>query len=255
MRGVITDEYKILEETLNGEIKNVMNSQNILIKKCIEDDMSKEATTEFVLQYLKKIIKNYSIKKNRDNIINSYSHYKKNNKNIIKIKNVDITENEWNNIIQLNNENLERIAFIMLIYEKINEHITPECNGWINISGSNIFRESIKNHKITYNDFLLLLNKLLKLEYISQKNSNASTAIHINYLESGNVKFKIEDFENVISYYDENRYGIVFSKCKECGIRIEQNSKKQKLYCKRCAKKIRNEMNKENMKKYRNVVK
>ena len=46
---------------------------------------------------------------------------KYNNYNIININEVTITEYEWNKIIELNDKHLERVAFILLVYQKINE--------------------------------------------------------------------------------------------------------------------------------------
>ena len=46
-----------------------------------------------------------------------------------------------------------------------------------------------------------------------------------------------------------------YIECETCGKMVKQQGNKPKKYCNKCAKKIKQDMNRENMKKYRNVVK
>lgn len=250
MRGVILDEYKILDDTFNGEIKNTKNSIQALVKYCIEQSYDKDETCAFINKTIKKHIKSFDLNKNKDYINELYSSTKKYNSKLIKVDTVSINVGEWENIISLNSPTLEKIAFIMLVYQKINEQINPSSNGWFNVDGSHMFRE-INNHKISFDDFVLTANQLVKNEYINQKNSNKSTSIHINFKSNGEVKFIITNFDKVITYYDEYRNDKKYIECIVCGKRVLNKGKKPNKYCNKCAKEIKLQMDKENVKKLR----
>ena len=139
----------------------------------------------------------------------------------------------------LNDKHLERVAFILLVYQKINEIKNPKSNGWINQNLSDIFSEAnvrlIKEEKVT------ILHSLFKKEYISQKNSCDATGLLINYRNKNSKdKIIISNFTNVISYYYEYKNNEEWKECSICSKRFKKNNNKQK-YCYKCAKEINKE--------------
>ena len=249
MRGVILKETDILKNALNGEMESKpMTTLRILTKYYFGNGDSKEVIEDKLNKYMKVNYKSYSPSKWKDLInqlvksVEKYKTYK-----MIDVDEVNITENEWFSITSLNNKQLEKLAFILLVYCKINKIKNPTFDNKINNTFSDIFRECGFR---TTNETKLLLNSLYKLNYISIGMSCNSTSIRINYIEENedNIKFTIDEFSRVITYYEEYKNGKAYVRCQECNKRVEQKSKKPVKYCKECAKKIKVKQNKE----YRN---
>ena len=252
MRGVILKETDILKNALNGEMeKKPMSTLRILAKYYFNNGDTKEEVEDKLNKYMKVNYKSYSPSKWKDLIsqlvksVEKYKTYK-----MIDVDKVNITENEWFSIIALNNKQLEKLAFILLVYCKINKIKNPTCDNKINNTFSDIFREC--GFRVT-NETKLLLNELYKLNYISIGLSCNSTSIKINYIEENenNIKFTIDNFENVITYYEEYKNGKKYTECECCRKRIISKTK-PKTYCPKCAKEIDRNKAKDRMKIMRN---
>ena len=252
MRGVILKETDILKNALNGEMESKpMTTLRILTKYYFGNGDSKEVIEDKLNKYMKVNYKSYSPSKWKDLInqlvksVEKYKTYK-----MIDVDEVNITENEWFSITSLNNKQLEKLAFILLVYCKINKIKNPTCDNKINNTFSDIFRECGFR---TTNETKLLLNSLYKLNYISIGMSCNSTSIRINYIEENedNIKFTIDNFENVITYYEEYKNGKKYIECECCKKRIISKTKPKK-YCPKCAKEIDRNKAKDRMKIMRN---
>lgn len=163
---------------------------------------------------------------------------------LLNIKSISITKEEWNNILKLNSDILERISFIMLIYQKINIIKNPKSNGWINNCISDIFREAKVGY--TGDEQKKFLYNLYENEYILMKNTCDSSSIKINYINVDSEEFiHIDNFENVISYYYEYKNGEVWKECGVCRKRFKLKTKNSpQKYCNKHQKEIKNEQNK-----------
>ena len=239
MRGVILKETDILKNALNGEMeKKPMSTLRILAKYYFNNGDTKEEVEDKLNKYMKENYKSYSPSKWKDLIsqlvksVEKYKTYK-----MIDVDEVNITENEWFSIIALNNKQLEKLAFILLVYCKINKIKNPTCDNKINNTFTDIFREC--GFRVT-NETKLLLNELYKLNYISIGLSCNSTSIRINYIEENedNIKFTIDNFKNVITYYEEYKNGKKYIECECCKKRVMQKTHNVK-YCPKCAKEIK----------------
>ena len=252
MRGVILKETDILKNALNGEMeKKPMSTLRILAKYYFNNGDTKEEVEDKLNKYMKVNYKSYSPSKWKDllnQLVKSVEKYK--NYKMIDVDKVNITENEWFSIIALNNKQLEKLAFILLVYCKINKIKNPTCDNKINNTFSDIFREC--GFRVT-NETKLLFNELYKLNYISIGLSCNSTSIKINYIEENenNIKFTIDNFENVITYYEEYKNGKKYIECECCKKRIISKTKPKK-YCLKCAKEINRNKTKDRMKIMRN---
>ena len=252
MRGVILKETDILKNALNGEMeKKPMSTLRILAKYYFNNGDTKEEVEDKLNKYMKVNYKSYSPSKWKDllnQLVKSVEKYK--NYKMIDVDEVNITENEWFSIITLNDKQLEKLAFILLVYCKINKIKNPACDNKINNTFTDIFREC--GFRVT-NETKLLLNELYKLNYISIGLSCNSTSIKINYIEENenNIKFTIDNFENVITYYEEYKNGKKYIECECCKKRIISKTKPKK-YCPKCAKEIDKNKAKDRMKIMRN---
>lgn len=239
MRGVILKETDILKNALNGEMeKKPMSTLRILAKYYFNNGDTKEEVEDKLNKYMKVNYKSYSPSKWKDLIsqlvksVEKYKTYK-----MIDVDEVNITENEWFSIIALNDKQLEKLAFILLVYCKINKIKNPTCDNKINNTFTDIFEEC--GFRMT-NEIKLLLNELYKLNYISIGLSCNSTSIKINYIEENenNIKFTIDNFKNVITYYEEYKNGKKYTECECCRKRIISKTKPKK-YCPKCAKEVK----------------
>ena len=242
MRGVILKESEILKSALEGDVgKKPLETLRIMTKKYLSEGKSKDEIFEELNEYMEDNYIGYKASKWNNlllQMIKSVSKY--NNYDIIDVDGIVITENEWNSIIALNNKQLEKLAFILLVYQKINIIKNPESNGWINQNYTDIFKEASVGSKLSGNDQRKLLNQLYKLDYISQKHSCDATSLKINYIDiESDIKIVVDNFINVITYYDEYRNGVKYIKCEVCNKRVEQKTNNQK-YCNRCSKSIDN---------------
>lgn len=256
MRGVVLKEKKILNEALGDAIihEKPMITIGVLVRyyfstfdsyiEC-KDDIEKSKLVkgkvfETVNQFMKDNHNGYIPSKWKGIIDRTIDSYKDREAKweLVDVDNVVITRSEWEIIIKLEDRVLERLAFIMLVYQKINEVKNPNSNGWINQDIMDIFKEAgvtIKGDKKR-----LLLNALYKKEYISQSNNCLGTSFKIEYINTDSEdKIIIDNFNNVISYYYEFKDKVKYRVCKECGIRFAWNrDERSRKYCKPCGKKI-----------------
>lgn len=242
MRGVILRESDLLKSIFeDGEMINKpINTIRILAKHYLSKE-NVEETIIRISKLMQETYTGYKPSKWRGIIEQSVkSVHKTNNIKIIDINSIEIYESEWDNIIALEDRQLEKLAFILLAYQKINEIKNPDSNGWINNNLTDIFTEAKLSSGLNYKDKKLLLNKLYKLKYIKQKNTVDATSIQINFrdIEKKNkVKFTINNFNQVMTYFYEMRDKIVYTECEKCNKRIIKKNNRVK-YCIRCAKQV-----------------
>lgn len=248
MRGVIIKESEILNQALKGNIdKKPMTTLRTLTKLYFLEDDDKNKIEQRLDSYMKDNYQGYKPSKWKDllnQLVKSVSQY--NNFEIKDIEYINITDSEWNEIVKLENKQLEKLAFILLVYSKINNIRIFENNNRVNQNLSDILTEcglqrTDENKK--------LLNQLLVKGYILQGKSCNATAIKVEFVnDEDNVKFRIDNFNNVISYYDEYRNCNKYTECECCSKRVLSGKTKPIKYCGRCAKKIDN-MNRNNRKR------
>ena len=70
--------------------------------------------------------------------------------------------------------------------------------------------------------------------------------LYIN--EESNKYINIDNFDKVVTYYDEYKNGVKYKTCKECGKRFKRRSNNDK-YCQKCAKIIKQLQTNEFLKK------
>ena len=242
MRGVILKETDILRNALNGEMeKKPMSTLRILAKYYFNNGDTKEEVEDKLNKYMKENYKSYSPSKWKDLIsqlvksVEKYKTYK-----MIDVDEVKITENEWFSITSLNNKQLEKLAFILLVYCKINKIKNPTCDNKINNTFTDMLKEASVGSKLDNMQQRLLFNELYKLNYISIGMSCNSTSIRVNYIEENenNIKFTIDNFENVITYYEEYKNGKKYIECECCKKRVIKKTHNVKC-CPKCAKEIK----------------
>lgn len=260
MRGVIIKESLVLKNAMNGEFtKRVSDTIRVVAKYYCGLEENKECSKDDIIMqvnsFMEENYKDYSQSKWIDKIKQIVQSVRKlNNYNIIDVDKVTIYQDEMEMIMKLETEILQRLAFALLIYQKVYLIKNNKSNGWVNVSLSYLFMESnirLKEGAIAQKK---LLNELYKLNYINQKNTSDCSSLKIEYASKTNdcEVIKIDSFNDIISYFYEYKHGIKYKKCINCGDRVKLKTPNSRIkYCKKCAKIINLENTKES-KKYKN---
>lgn len=153
-----------------------------------------------------------------------------------------LTENEWDKIMELNNEKYRRVLFTMLIiskfYKNNNTKIIKEDNTienkykdvyFCNFSDSDILKLSGVRFK-DKNDKNKMFNYFYNNEYVDITQGKKSIRIISIVDNNSDIKETISDYENIILYY-ERLIGEKISKCKECERLFRQNKANNREYC------------------------
>lgn len=254
MLGLIVNEKEVCNKALetNKIDGKPMKTIRLIIKKFLSESKDKE----YIVDKCLKLIKCNTIEggfnksywnKAVDSSIGTISKYK--NYNLININEINIYKEELNKIEELNDIKLEKLAFILLVYAKINNIINDNNDSRVNINLNSIFEESrVKKDK-------LQLHRLVKLEYILTNITCDSTTIRVKYLhEDNDIGIVVDNLKdkNAITYYLEYKYGKKYKTCKECGKRFELNSSNGKqIYCTVCSKIIKSKNDRNRIKELR----
>lgn len=242
---IIWDEYKYGEEVFNKcEVKTKRwqnNELKCLIKYLIKENKPNKVIREYLIKCC-----NDDIRYLNDNQIKEIFNkliYQAKREPLVMSKEVIIYKDEINTIKSLMNENLERILFVMLVY---NKWVGDGNMEWFAILRSDILKES-KLKNINYNNFQKMLTelngtklvssdvKLVGKNYRRSHNKHAKQMWKVNFLKAdGEVAFAISDYVNVVYRYLGYVYGGYFQ-CEVCGGMFEKKSEAQK-YCKKCGK-------------------
>ena len=250
MRGIIISESKEVERLLNCESSSDwgigMGKVVMLIGKYYYSlGLDRQEVYKNINLYLKERMDKYTPKKWSEMINNILDTIEKNEwYNLINVDSISITKAEWNTIVGIGNVKLEKIAFVLLCYIKV-----YKAQG----RSKDRIEELIyilKEASITSNNenkLLLADLKDLGLVQIGTLKHMYVKPLYIN--EESDEYFKIDDFDKVVSYYDEYKNGIKYGKCKVCNKRIKLGKNGRSKYCNICARKIKLQKDTERMRK------
>jgi hypothetical protein len=254
MRGVIINELEIYDKAIqkNELSDKPLETLRILAKGYFRDGMDKEQILDKLHKFM---INNYvgykqtKWQKILEDLIKTVSKYE--SFKLLNIESISISKGEWDNILALNDKLLERLAFVMLVYQKINIIKNPKSSGWINNCISDIFREAKVGY--TGDEQKKLLYKLYENKYILMKNVCDGNSIKINYIDSESEDYiHIDNFENVISYFYEYKNNETWKECELCKKRFKLKTKNSpQKYCNKHQKEMQQKWDRENKKKNR----
>lgn len=172
--------------------------------------------------------------------------------NIVKNKKITVYESEIEIIKSLENINLEKTIFILLIYSKWLDNIE-----WFALMRADIYKEA-KLGKLNSVNKQKLLTELCSSGLLvsdvkrvkSGRSKDKSQMWNIPFLQdSGEIAFEFDNYINVVYRYLNYVYGGFFE-CNGCGGMFEKNSP-NKTSCNECAKIKRREYNKLKKREYR----
>ena len=241
MRGIIISESKEVERLLNCESSSDwgigMGKVVMLIGKYYYSlGLDRQEVYKSINSYLKERMDKYTPKKWSEMINNILDTIEKNGwYNLIDVDSISITETEWNTIVGIGNVKLEKIAFVLLCYIKVYRARGSKNDKMSNIS--DLLSESGIAPSNT-NKLLLADLKDLGLLQIGTLKHMFVKPLYIN--EESNDCININNFDKVVTYYDEYKNGNKYGECKICNKRfkLKSNNSNQK-YCNKCGREIK----------------
>lgn len=263
MLGIINDEEKALQEIINGEmekyktkeiipilVKNfyIQGEQNGIYEEKVLRQFIYDNTVEvlkynvgkcFTIQYWDRMIKD------------CIGRYKNRPKELHCVKEIPITEYEWHVIVNIEEDALKKIMFVLIAYRKLIMGTCSLSKGNIRLPLTYIFRESRVDHVAL--EQKMDIHKLIKMNYIRQNFACDDTSLILNIYENGDdsdIKFVMTDLTSIITYFNEYYRGWRYTECNMCGKRLKVGRNPRK-YCNTCKK----ERNIQHVVAYRSKIK
>lgn len=250
---LILNEKEVLNKSLNAgfvDLDKPTNTIRILTKHYLSLGMNRPQTINFIDKFLLNNYKGYnSVKwqKTVEKIVNSIHRDK--DYRLVNIEKVDITKKELEEIKYINNDRLERIAFTLLIYAKIFNQLNENKSNWVNSEHKDIFSDA--KVTVTVREQGEMIYKLGELGLVTPSKMVDCTNIKVNFVdENSETIIVISDFRNFIYEYLKWK-GDKIGNCERCGVLIKITNGNLK-YCKKCAKEVWNDYNREKQKEYYN---
>lgn len=235
---IVLDEQALIDKYLDENCvddKNPAYTARLLAKHYFLQDMDKKQVRESIESFMSKNYIGFNVVKWKDRLDRIVNGNKK-NPDIIKIDNIKITINELNRIKTIENDNLERLAFVYLVYSKIFNQLSKNPDYWVNEKIGEILKDTKITKGInTTRDQQRLVNGLHDYGLISYARRVDCTNDKVLFAdEESEVVITITDFRNFV--YEYLRWkGESIVNCNVCGILTTLASNRQ-LYCRVCWK-------------------
>ena len=240
---IIFDEKKYAEDLLKNGYKNKKRVclDNIILVKYFkylgysEEEIKnklRELMKDFKYLYNSNILE-YEVKK-------AYSlGYKY---NLVFDKVVNITQKEIDTINSIDDLELRKILFVLLVIWKFRDKQK------FMISNNNL--KKLANVKCKNSVFWDYLHKLHDLGYLKAFVYKCKPYYKLYIEEGGDVVLSIKNYNDIISYYLSIVYPEEYTHCAICGMPIKQTSNRRK-YCSSCWKEVRLQQKRDTWNKYK----
>lgn len=245
---IIWDEYKYGEQVFIDGLVKTKKWQYKELKCLVKFMLKNENTSKAIRDKLKECCQDdirYLKEKQRNNIFNKIIQQCRSelkSDKIIMDRKTTIYLSEINEIKKLNNINLEKIMFVLLVYSKWLDDMK-----WFSIIKNDLSKEakisnvnSINQQKMLCDLFQLgyLKSEVKKVEnkYRKKEKDIKKHMWNIPLLQTdGKIAFEFNNYTNFVFRYLNYVYGGYFE-CKECKGMFKQNKKRNLIYCKECSK-------------------
>lgn len=236
IKSLILNECEYAEELLQNGLcgEKPYRAISILSKYFYHKKKMRKKDISFELHdFLAKFYKAYRMEKFQwgETIEKLLSNVQKST--LYEIPGVRITKPEMERIQDLDNEKLERVAFVMLCIAKLNDLKSAKNNGWVNTDVKEIFTLARVSARV--NERFVILGKLEEQGLIEfpKKNGNLNNRITFIQEDADEVLF-VSDFREL--GYEYQRYcGENICGCPECGILFRGNRQHNQRYCQNCS--------------------
>ena len=169
----------------------------------------------------------------RDKILDLIAIYTTEEHVLLDINAIHITESEMARIEEVNNEVLERILFVMLVYCKVKQAMRNHDSNWITEDMKEICGEAKVARSMEKQ--AELFRQLMQMGYFNMSRKIGSLSKELLYVDNTSpVVITITSFDDfILDYYIYKGKKVI--NCKECGKRVIAKGRNSK-YCAECAK-------------------
>ncbi|MFC4304104.1 hypothetical protein [Cohnella boryungensis] len=247
---LMTNEKQVLEQVLvEGQFgRKPTAAIRVLMKHYFSQGLSKEEVREKVEGHLAKQTGYQPARWDKTltamvRTIAIQSH------ELHEVESVDIMRRELDNIAALQDRNLEKLAFVLLVYAKAKNKMNPGNKGWVSQPAKLLLKEAelsrVRNKE-------LLLHELVNRGYITPSRIVDREDVQVNLvLDIGEAGIVIRDLRDVVAYYLQwKEGGTRYAHCAECGLLFRRKSNNGK-YCACCKKQKELAWKRENMRSRR----
>jgi hypothetical protein len=240
---LILNEKLVLDKALKEGIydkKKPTNTIRLLIKHFYIIGQNKDQAMASVEDFMTKNFEGYNQVKWQKLLNKMIKDLQNNIGELFVVNNIKISSNELNAIKSINNNRMEKLAFVLLVYAKIYNQMNGNQSNWINSELKDIFSDT--KMAIGSTEQGKMIHKLKELGLLDISKRVDCTNIKILFVDENDVTIEINDFRDFV--YEYLRWnGEKIINCENCNILVLQTNNKTK-YCKACAKEVKNEQNK-----------
>ncbi|MGN7411883.1 hypothetical protein [Paenibacillus sp. SAF-068] len=250
MKIILNERHHAEQAIVHGKMdKKTTKTLICLAKYWLEQGKNTEDVYALLNQFMTEYYPDYNALQwetflNR--IIKQFQKYiqlreETNKSTLIEINQVPVMYEELQKIKQLKSKRLEKLAFVLLVYSKINNRINENDTYWINNEWKEIYSDT--QMAVSKKDQGLLVHKLIQLGYLKESNRVDSTNVQVLFaVEHGEVAFQLVRFDDFVLEYSRWK-GENIKNCTVCGKRMLARSNRMK-YCKECKKTVTNPIRK-----------
>lgn len=162
---------------------------------------------------------------------------------------INVTKDELNFIKSFDDENIEKLLFVMLIVAKVNPQKNEETGMttyWVNGNLKEIFRLAkykFKSRIPRDQQRNYVLHDLAQQDIFNIKTVVNSNSLILNYcnsnIDENGLKLLINqtNYEELVYYYLRWK-GYKIIECERCGKLVEVKNNNRTIYCKECARQV-----------------
>lgn len=216
----ITDELSVVKEIIEQNIykHGYAASFSCLAKYFRSIGLTKSDTSKKIYEVFEEnsvvIDEPYYIKLLNDVVQYVYD----NNLELVNVKSVSITKDEWKSICDIENEDLQKLAYVMLVDVKLHSLVKNRDITWFNGRLYDAYKLAglLSKHR-TVIERGKFAHDLVKNGMIFPYKKEDSVSLKVNYKnDESEVLFEIYDFRNILYYFKKQKgYNVLM--CGECG--------------------------------------
>lgn len=246
----MTEAKRIIQSKKLGEDKN--ESIKILIKYYKYKGMTKEKARNAIENILNVMLRDFNSVKMGDYLDGLVNSCYKNDWKLVQRDDIVITHKEIESIKKLNDRNLEKLCFTMLIMCKADNLEESKYGFWVNRDINEIFLESGIKRNLVQQD--AMIRKIRDFGYVDLSSNIRKMGIKINYLykidnySDEEILIKLNKFEQLDLVY-LRLIGEKIIECAKCGVLVENKKGRPSQHCNKCVKEKQLEFNRKYKKK------
>jgi hypothetical protein len=252
---VVLNEQELIDQSLLNKTfdeNNYGTILRVLAKHYFSIGMDQQQVKDTLVSHIRVRVKQYIHKEWNNRIDYAVKSVKKYGYELVDIREVIITMSELTTLKSINDNDLEKIAFVYLIYGKIFNQIKKTNDNWVNIKIKEVLVDAKinKGYKSTREQqrALRILNELGILRSSRKVDNTSERVCFID--EASEPVIKISDFRDYVLEYLKWK-GENVGSCESCFKLIQVQSNRKK-YCNICWKDKWKQYNAEKQREYRN---